>query len=334
MKPTIARAPIGPSGKTIPPAGPITRNHEHRREVRVQNWVTISRNLVNRGRFDLYIDTGMLMTPSRQGARGRAYEQAWVDLACFYMALYQMPLRQAEGFLTAVVTLTALANGLPVPELPTYSTICRRRKDIQFNFPNLPPNSRVCLMVDATGMTLTAPGPWTGEKYGDTRKAKFVKLHAGVDTVTGLFVSMVVTESTGEGSGDPSVGPLLVDQAGEALGGPLLDVLGDGAYDTKAMYEAAGRNGCRMLAPPGSNARVGLHPERDRNIKHLDRTSDKRWREGTGYSDRSLVEGAFSQLKRVTGGRVNARSFEGAQAEIICRVNALNTLMERELGMM
>ncbi len=64
----------------------------------------------------------------------------------------------------------------------------------------------------------------------------------------------------------------------EQIGDPIESVSADGAYDTKAVYEAAHERGegraVRVLIPPGRNAQLSSNPsaaqrERNRNIRSI-----------------------------------------------------------------
>lgn len=82
--------------------------------------------------------------------------------------------------------------------VPDHSIICRRRRSISFR----PPPRRagpISIAIGATGVMPSTPGPWTKDKYGDTRRAKFVKLHVAIDVTTGELVAAVVTDAAGEG---------------------------------------------------------------------------------------------------------------------------------------
>lgn len=102
-------------------------------------------------------------------------------------------------------------------------------------------------------------------------------------------------------------------------------MLADRAYDASSCYEPARAAAGVLLTPPKDKARRGLHPDRDRHLAQIGRLGPPLWRQRVGYGDRSHVEGGFSALKRTTGHASNARSLQGAVAEITARVNCYNT---------
>lgn len=317
-----ARAPYGRSSGSVPaipaPArrhGPPRRLHGVRRD-----WNATDRRLRARGDLRLLVDTEWLASLSGDGrasTRGRPYDPVLIELCCALGAATGLALRQVSGLCAMLLGLA----GAPQVAVPDHSSICRRRRSVAFR----PPPRRagpVTIAIDATGVTLATPGPWTKDKYGDHRRSRFVKLHAAIDVSTGEFTAAVVTDAAGEGTGDVSVGPELIDEA--SAGGPLAAVLADRAYDARDCYEAARRGGGVLITQPKDNARRGLHPDRDLHLAQIGGLGPPAWRERVGYGDRSHVEGAFSALKRTTGHRSRARGLEGAAAEILARVNLYN----------
>ncbi len=85
----------------------------------------------------------------------------------------------------------------------------------------------------------------------------------------------------------------------EQIANPVASVSADGAYDTKAVYEAAHERGegraVRVLIPPGRDAQLGPNPsiaqkERNRNIRSIRELGRREWHTSPRYSRRSMVE--------------------------------------------
>ena len=112
-------------------------------------------------------------------------------------------------------------------------------------------------------------------------------------------------------------------------------ISGDGAYDTRTVYEASTARNSALLVPPRRNGkpwktRTAGADERNetlRAIKHLGRRLWKRW---SGYHRRSLAETAMSRFKRL-GERLAARDPARQVAEVQIRCVILNTC--NRLGM-
>ncbi len=112
-------------------------------------------------------------------------------------------------------------------------------------------------------------------------------------------------------------------------------ISGDGAYDTRRVYEASAAREAALIVPTRRNARpwkrrtsgAEQRNESLRAIRHLGRRFWKRW---SGYHRRSLAETAMSRLKRL-GERLSARDPARQVAEVQIRCAILNTF--NSLGM-
>ncbi|MDA8298284.1 MAG: transposase [Actinomycetota bacterium] len=265
----LARAPYGASSTTVPQIPAPARRHGPPRRApgERRDWRATDRRLRARGDLRLLVDPewlASLVGDGRASTRGRPYDPVLIEHCCARGAATGLALRQVSGLCAMLLGLAGAAQ----VAVPDHSSICRRRREIGFR----PPPRRagpITIAIDATGVTLSTPGPWTKDKYGDKRRSRFVKLHAAIDVAPGTFVAAVVTDAAGEGTGDVSVGPELIDEA--AASGPLAAVLADRAYEARECYEAARRAGGVLLKPPKDNARRGLHPDRDRHLAQIGR---------------------------------------------------------------
>jgi len=253
----------------------------------------------------------------KHAGRGRPYDATMINLAVVLGSIYRLPLRQAVACASMLFNLTG-----QVVQVPNYSTVCRRRRELNFNFKPHKSNSRV-LVIDATGITVRASGRWI-EKYGLTgRKSKFIKLHVGIDQQTGRVLAHQITKAAGTGSADAIIGPDLITAAGTIA--PIDFVLADRAYDGGPNYKAAREIGARLIVPVKFNAKYGRDPDRNQTIAQIQNVNYKRWKKGVGYGQRAQVESYFSALKRSTSDRVRAKSMEGAVAETMANLWVYDT---------
>jgi hypothetical protein len=126
--------------------------------------------------------------------------------------------------------------------------------------------------------------------------------------------------------GDAPMLPELLKQI--PLTEPLLSVRGDGAYDTKACYEAMSSRQAAAIIPVRKNAKrwkENTAGSKARNetlaaTQYLGRTLWKKW---SGYHQRSLVETKMRCFK-LLGERVMARDFDRQVTELQVRVAILN----------
>jgi Transposase DDE domain len=116
---------------------------------------------------------------------------------------------------------------------------------------------------------------------------------------------------------------------------PVASVSADGAYDTKAVYEASlecgGGRAVRVLIPPGRDAQLRPNPatalrERNRNIRSIRELGRREWHTQSGYSKRSMVENTMYRYKTLIGRSMRSRSLDGQRIEVQLGSKILNTM--------
>ncbi|WP_445329518.1 IS5 family transposase, partial [Vibrio sp. L3-7] len=138
-------------------------------------------------------------------------------------------------------------------------------------------------------------------KHGtDGKRRVWRKLHIAVDTNTHEIIAAELSLSTVT---DGEVLPNLLKQTRRSI----LEVSGDGAYDTRACHAAIKIKGAIALIPPREGAAFWErgHP---RNIAVGCQKlygSNKYWKERYGYHKRSLSETAMYRVKQLLGGRLS-----------------------------
>jgi hypothetical protein len=137
---------------------------------------------------------------------------------------------------------------------------------------------------------------------------------------------------TSAGVGDSQVLPELVEQAG----GPIEQISGDGAYDTRESYRAIVSCGARPVIPPRANAKPWTeqpgHPEalaRNVALAAITERGETQWKRDNGYHRRSLAETAMFRIKTLFGPTLKARSFPSQVAEAYVRCAVLNRMTGR-----
>jgi hypothetical protein len=116
---------------------------------------------------------------------------------------------------------------LPVPD---YSTVSRRQGSLAVSLPTRKRARHV--VIDAIGLKVYGAGEWHVQKHRSCRRRAWRKLHLGVDETTKEIVAVVVTKNSVHDS-------LMLPSLLEQIPGRVHQVSGDGAYDTRACYEAA-----------------------------------------------------------------------------------------------
>jgi hypothetical protein len=298
---------------------------------RVRNWRTYNQALVARGGLTFWIDEAALTTWRNTQARRRAgapriYSDTAIQCAVVVKSVYGLSLRAAQGFVSSVMSLMRL--NLPVPN---YSTVCRRQGSLTMPICASTNSRPRHIVIDATGLRVYGTGEWYGHKHQGQRRRRWRKLHLGVDEQTKEIVAMEVTASHVH---DSQVLPRLVKQISEKIN----QVSGDGAYDTKACYEAIGQRGANAAIPPRRNAkrlRCDNAPKtlarRAATLRQIQQHGRYAWRVASGCTRQSLAENAVFRFKGIFGARFRARQFENQRVEGWIKCLVLNRMVS--LGM-
>lgn len=291
---------------------------------RTTNWATYNKALKSRGSLTMWVDAGMQWSGTASGKRGR--QQQFSDSAiqfCLTMrSLFALPLRQSMGFVESILKLSGLDW-----QVPDYSTISRRAKDLQVVLSYKPKAGALDILIDSTGIKFLGEGEWKRKKHGAEYRRQWRKVHLGIDAQTLEIRAIEVTDNS---VGDAPMLPELLAQipATEAIA----SVCADGAYDTKACHEVIAERGANAVIPPRKNARLWkaktagalVRNEAVRASRRLGLTIWKTW---SGYHRRSLVETKMHCFKRL-GERVQSRTFERQVVELHVRAGILNRFSE------
>ena len=160
---------------------------------------------------------------------------------------------------------------------------------------------------------------------GGNGKRAWKKLHLGVDR-SGMIVAEVLTD----GNADDSNAALnLIDK----MKVPISSFTADAAYDTTAIYEAAGVRGAKVIVPPRKTAtrsrrRSPLPCARDSTIMRVKEIGRHRWKKESGYQRQARVENTFFRYKSIIGHKLRARHPKSQEAEALIACNILNLMTE------
>jgi IS5 family transposase len=298
-----------------------------KRQYRVRNWRDYNKALVGRGSLTLWVDTRTidtwldLDTPPRRGRR-RTYSDVAILCALTLREVYHLPLRATAGLVSSVLGL--LDVELPAPD---YTTLCRRARQLEVKLSAVARRGSLHLVVDSTGLKVYGEGEWKVRLHGYDKRRTWRKLHVCIEhrsqqvMATSISVKEVLDRHAVTG---------LLGQVEGRVG----EVLGDGAYDYAACYEAIHERGARAIIPPKARARLWGKPHtksRDENVKTMRQVGLKGWKRKARYHRRSLVETAMMRLKTLFSDKLKSRTFDGQEVEARIRCAALNRMTE--LGM-
>ena len=290
---------------------------------RVRNWSEYEAGLQKRGDLTVWLSDAALEAwhapASGKPGGQRTYADLAIEAALTISMVFHLPLRQTEGFLRSLAQLLEL--DLPIPDHTTLSRRLRTLGEIQFR--RIPTNRPIHLLIDSTGLRIHV-----GHLRKPPKRRAWRKLHLAVEAGTG---EILASELTARRTHDSSRVPALL----ELVGNPVASVSADGAYDTKAVYEAAHERGegraVRVLIPPGRDAQLSSSPaaalqERNRNIHSIRELGRREWHTQSGYSKRSMVENTMYRYKTIIGRSMRSRTLDGQRIEVQLASKILNTM--------
>lgn len=269
------------------------------------------------------------VTKEKTGSRGASCQ--FTDLAIETMAtvqaVYRQAGRQTQGFLESVFQLMEIS--LPVPD---HSTLSRRRSQLEIELPMRPTSEVRHLVIDSTGVKVYGEGEWKVRQHGVSKRRTWRKLHVCMDAATWEIVA--VAASTNDVSDGEMLPRLLEGWAAQEVG----QVSADGAYDQRGCYEAIRQVKAKAAIPPRHGAKIWQHGNcqaerhlRDENLRRIRRVGRKKWKEESGYHQRSLVETSIFRYKTICGDRLQTRKLENQFKEMFIKCALLNRMSH--LGM-
>ena len=242
-------------------------------------------------------------------------------------AMFHLPLRQTEGFVASLIRLMDLDL-----ETPDHTTLSRRNGEVEVPTFVGRHDGPINLAIDSTGLKIMGDGEWHAHEHKTSNQWRsWRKLHLGTDG-DGFIVASELTDSSID---DASVAAKMIDEL-EAV---IARFTADGAYDTRAIYEAlAASSGddVTIVVPPKRTAAVdrqAIGPWRQRNaaIERISEVGRRQWRKEAGAHQHARAENGVFRYKRIIGDGVRARKFEAQKREAAIAVNVLNRMTE--LGM-
>lgn len=298
---------------------------------RISNWRDYNEALVNRGSLTFWFDEEAISSwheTHRSGRRGapRWYSDIAIQCALTLGVVFRLPLRATEGLVRSVIELMSLV--LPTPD---YTTLCRRRGALPVFLPRHLPKGAVHVVIDATGLKVFGEGEWKVRQHGYSKRRTWRKLHLAVDETSHEILAAVVTTN------DVGDNEVLADLL-EPIDEPIVQVSGDGSYDSWDTHERIQRRGARAAIPPRKTARIRQHGNRgqpplprDEALRAIRRHGRAAWKRAVGYHRRSLAETAMFRIKTLFSDRLSARLFDSQATEAFLRCRAMNRMTQ--LGM-
>ncbi len=207
------------------------------------NWKQYNKALISRGSLTFWIDEEAIRQwkQSKQDKRGRPrqFSDLAITTTLTVKRIFSMSLSALQGFIDSVFSL---ANVHIV--CPHYSCISRRAKQVEVSFKPKTRGAIQHLAIDATGLKVYGEREWKVKKHGtDGKRRVWRKLHLAVDTSTHEVVAAELSLSNVT---DAEVLPNLLKQTRRRI----IEISGDGAYDTRDCHDAIRFKRAVPLIPP------------------------------------------------------------------------------------
>jgi IS5 family transposase len=294
---------------------------KYKTKYRVSNSADYDRALVQRGDITLWVSDDAITSwkPVPTGRRGaqKKFSDYAIETALTLRLVFNLPLRQAEGFLRSILALMDVDL-----EAPDHTTLSRRSQSLNVDLRQVADDGPINLIVDSTGLSIVGQGEWAAAKYGGRGRRGWKKLHLGVDR-SGAIVAEVLT------GGDVNDAKTAVDLIDEVKG-DITSITADAAYDTLAIYDAAAARNAKVVVPPSKSAtrsrqRRSRSSARDSTIMRVQEIGRRQWKKESGYHRQARVENIFFRYKTIIGPGLRARHPQAQEAEAIIACNILNT---------
>lgn len=280
-----------------------------------------SEQLVKQGEYLLscdfvegWNDELALMNAGKPGAP-YLFPNSLINLQAIWHAK-TIPYRMIEGMTRDLSKIGQL------PEYNDYSTVNRRVNRLAFAL-EPPKGDNIVVFSDGSSMQAVAGGEYLREKYGKKNR-RWVQIVILGDAKTHEPVSYevhIIQESEAE-STERQLTKLLDDNV------PITAAGGDGAMDSKSLYDLCADREIIPIFKPDANARTDTDSEsRNKVVRERNRFGYKRWARKKRYGYRwPATEGIFSAVKRIFGEQLSATSELGMLKETSCKIWAYQKL--------
>ena len=292
-------------------------------QYRVRNGTEYSQGLKRRGSLTFWFSEEVLsnwLVNEKTGKRGASPYFSDQAIVTFMMvqSLFQLPGRQAEGFLESLFCLMKI--DLPVPD---HTTVSRRAGKLEIVIPVTQKNEPRHVVIDSTGIKVYGEGEWKTRVHGVGKRRTWRKLHLAVEENSG---EILVAEVSSNDYHDSEILPDLL----KGVKGKIEQVSADGAYDKRKCYQAIEERDAIATIPPPKNAQKGenLDGQRNKNIDRIEAIGRKEWKEESGYHRRSISETTMFRLKRAFGGKLSSRDFDNQAVELFIQCMLLNRMRQ------
>ena len=299
-----------------------------KRQYRVRNWREYNAALVQRGSLEVWIDKAVVASwqaPEKTGERGcpQVYQDSYIEMLLILGMVYKLSLRGTQGFAKSVF------KGFDVHiVVPNYSTLSRRRKALQVKVSTQKLKGARVITIDSSGLKVYGEGEWKVRQHGVSKRRTWRKFHVAVDTQTNEILNL-------EGSTNAVSDDEMTEAVLEGID-PEIDikqVCADGGYDKRRSYQAIAARKATATIPPRKDAKIIQHGnsnapplDRDQNLRRIRHIGRSKWKQESGYHQRSKAETAIYRYKTVVSDKLASRLLDSQFVEMRLGAKLLNKM--------
>jgi IS5 family transposase len=294
---------------------------------KVRNWHQYNEGLKKRGSLTLWIkaDISKAWRHRHTGSRRRGgqlqYSQLAIELCLTLRKVYNLPLRQTEGFISSIFAQSGM-----VVSVPDYSTLCRRSGNLKVDIRSSSAERITDIVVDSTGLKVYGEGEWKVRRYGAGKHRTWMKLHIAADGSSQQIEALSLTPNSVD---DSSAAEGLMKQVNK----PVKKFIGDGGYDRDKVRKMLYKRKIKQVIPPQHNARIdkkqrAFRKQRDRTIQTISAVGKDVWKKQQGYHERSKAETVMFRYKTIIGGYLRSRKLGHQQTEAAIGCKILNIMLQ------
>lgn len=211
---------------------------------RITNWSIYNQALMNRGDITIYFTEEAMLNwydedPAQRGAQ-YVYSDICIETLLMFKAVFRLPFRQLQGLAQSM--LMNLAH----LDIPSYSQICRRAKQIGIEPFRVPSSGPIVIAIDSTGLKIYGEGEWKVRKHGYSKRRTWRKLHLGCDPKTGFIHCHTLTDNKTDDASQ-------LDELLEQVEPTIDEVCLDGAYDTEHCWDTLIEQSIKPIIPLREN---------------------------------------------------------------------------------
>lgn len=292
---------------------------------KVRNWSKYSQGLKQRGSITVWVTADLIEQWKYQGERKRGGQPQYSDTAivlCLTVRkVYHLGLRQTQGFMENLFRLMKLDVAVP-----DFSIMSRRGKALSVDLSAVSGKGVTDVAVDSTGLKVYGEGEWKVRKHGAGKHRTWMKLHIAIDETTQQIEAVTLTSNSVDDASE--VNNLLCQ-----ITKPVKTFKGDGAYDKKKVRKTLYQRKIEQIIPPQHNAVISdgaldFWQQRDKTIKAIAETSRTKWKQQSGYHQRSKAETTMFRYKTILGSSLAARNKENQITEVKIGCRILNIALQ------